>query len=56
MSVKDMSERIGQQVMVNLGGLMVECIINDIKNVYGRVRYNISPVAGTGSVWVENVK
>ena len=40
---------------VKLGGLVVEVTVIDVKNSYGRDRYLISPVSGTGEIWVEAI-
>lgn len=33
-------------------GLQVRCIITDEKTPYGRTRYEVTPVAGSGRAWV----
>lgn len=46
---------IGKKVKVNLGGLMVIVTIKDVKNSYGKDRFLITPVEGSGEVWTEKV-
>ena len=35
-------------------GLSVEVVITDCREVYGRIDYAVSPVAGSGNVWVQS--
>jgi hypothetical protein len=56
MNTKELYEKyINKKVHVSLGGLKVGVVILDIKNSYGKIRYQVSPVTGTGEVWVENI-
>jgi len=48
-------EFVGKAATVKLGGLVVEVTVIDVKNSYGRDRYLISPVSGTGEIWVEAI-
>lgn len=48
-------EKIGTTVSISLNGLNVEVKILDVKQSYGKVRYLVTPVAGSGQVWVERV-
>ena len=36
-------------------GFSVNVIIKDYKNSYGRDRWFVEPLSGTGGAWVENV-
>lgn len=45
---------LGKEVGVKCEGLLVRCTIQDIKSAYGRYRFQVVPVAGTGSLWVED--
>jgi len=42
------------KVYINLGGLEIGVVIMDIKQVWGKTRFLVSPVTGKGEVWVEN--
>lgn len=54
--MKDLYEKyVGQKALVVLEGLKVEVIIVDVKISYGRERYQVEPVSGEGSKWVEKV-
>ena len=44
---------IGQTVRAQFEDLIIEVRVSDVKSSYGRVRLLVSPVAGTGSQWIE---
>lgn len=46
---------VGKKATALLGGLQVEVEILDVKVAYGRPLYHITPVAGSGEVWIEKV-
>jgi len=37
------------------GNITVEVKVVDVKNVYGRNLYQVTPIAGAGKVWKEKV-
>lgn len=41
-----------QRVAVEVGGLLVDCFVHDIKVVDGTVQYQVKPVAGSKAIWV----
>jgi hypothetical protein len=43
---------IGRQASISSDGLTIQVLITDVKQSYGVVRYAVTPVAGSGSVWV----
>ena len=53
------SEYIGRLAVVPLGTIKmkvkVQVKIVGVKNVYGRDLYQITPVAGSGEMWVEKI-
>ena len=51
----EQQKNIGKVVTVNLGGLHVKVTIVDFKTSYGRDRWQVTPVAGSGKVWLENI-
>jgi len=52
-----MTEQIGKTVkLCGCGGIQPEVLITDAKSAYGRVRFLIKPVAGTGEQWVEETR
>ena len=56
MKVSEYAGMVGSEnFQVNLNGLSVHVRILDVKVSYGTVRYQVTPLAGSGSVWVQNV-
>jgi hypothetical protein len=51
----DFAAYLGKQATVQVGGLTVQVIIANVKQSYGRTRFLVSPVAGSGSIWIESV-
>ena len=52
-TVTEMLSAIGTHVLVSFEAVRIECRVTDAKNSYGRVRLQVSPVAGSGSQWIE---
>lgn len=53
--MKDKIKNVGKRAFVALGKFKVEVEIKDYKRSYGQDRWLVSPVAGSGEAWVENV-
>ena len=53
MTTAQMNAAIGQRVQWCVGDVLVDCTVTDVKQVWGNVRFQIEPVAGTGRQWVE---
>jgi hypothetical protein len=53
-TVAMMSQAIGKQASIYQGGLTVTVRIMDAKQAYGQTRYLVTPVTGSGSVWVNS--
>ena len=54
MTVKEMiHEMKGQQALWSVNTLKVLVDIRDIRDVFGRVDFLISPVGGSGEKWVQ---
>ena len=51
--IEDFVEKV---VTFKSGGLFFEVKVIDVKNTYGRDRYQIEPVKGEGKIWVEKLK
>ena len=52
----ELAADIGKTGRVHDGdGLTFEVKIIDAKQSYGRLRYLVTPISGTGERWVENV-
>lgn len=46
---------VGRTGVIKLDGLEIEVKIGDVKQSWGKTRYLVSPVAGEGEKWVENI-
>lgn len=46
---------IGAQGSITVGELHIDVRVLDVKQSYGKVRYLIQPVAGSGQQWMEHV-
>lgn len=55
MTKKLLETYVGKIGTIFAKGLTIEVNIMDVKEAYGNVRYKVTPVAGSGEVWVENV-
>ena len=53
MTANDMQRAIGQQVNYESHGLMFRCTVKDVKVGWGKPRFLIAPVSGSGETWVE---
>lgn len=53
MTCNQMLPAVGATVQVRCNGLIVACEVRDVKNSYGKPRLHVSPLAGSGAVWVE---
>ena len=55
MTVAEMAKHIGQQATWYSDGLKVVVTVQDVKQAYGNVLYQITPVAGSGLIWVRDL-
>lgn len=46
---------VGKEAHIKVDGLLIKVMILDIKKSYGRTRYLVTPRAGSGEVWREDV-
>jgi hypothetical protein len=51
----EVEKYVGQKGWIKLGLLTVDVNITDVKQAYGKTRYQVEPVSGKGSAWVEDV-
>ena len=57
MTVSQTAALIGQQANLPIGGgVMVAVLITDVKEGWGKTRYQVTPVKGYGAKWVEYVE
>jgi len=52
LSVKKLAELIGETRRLRTGGLRVDVVVRDVREVFGRVDCLVTPVAGSGGQWV----
>lgn len=50
--VNELSQAIGKIANIDQGGLSVDVKILDAKQSYGTTRYLVTPMAGSGEIWV----
>ena len=55
MTVAEMAKRIGQQASWYSEGLEVIVQVKDVKQAYGNVLYQITPISGAGLKWVRDL-
>jgi hypothetical protein len=54
MTGKDLIRVIGQIGLYHtLNGLSIAVTVTDARNAFGRIDYQITPVSGNGSAWIE---
>ena len=53
--MKELIKAIGKAGHVSIGGLYVAVKVVDIKQAYGRDMYLVTPVKGSGEVWITKV-
>ncbi len=46
---------IGKKAEIVVGDLKIEVEILDYKNSYGKNRYLVKPIAGSGQIWTEKL-
>lgn len=51
--MKELLDMIGKTGVVPHGDLIFDVTITNVKRSYGKDRYEVTPVAGTGKTWVE---
>jgi len=56
MTTKDLVQYIGKEGYVNYYDLRINIKVLDVKMAYGRTRFQITPLSGSGEEWVEGVK
>ncbi len=53
---QEVKDFVGKKAMIELGGLKVEVEIIDVTFSYGKTRYEVKPVRGSGVIRVEKVE
>ena len=52
MTLQEHMKQIGKTIQHTLGGLIIDVEIIDVKTSWGQVKYQITPVSGSGTVWI----
>lgn len=53
MTVMEANQIIGKIVTVRFESIEIPCRITDVKSSYGKTRYEIQPLHGKGTQWIE---
>lgn len=53
--MKEHLKAVGQFADIPLNGLRVTVEILDVKNSWGTIRYQVTPVSGSGAIWIEKI-
>jgi hypothetical protein len=51
-TMKQHMHMIGQKIKHNLNNLVINIKVLDVRKSYNRIEYQITPVAGSGTVWI----
>ena len=50
--MKQHTQKINTTIRREIDGLLVDVMILDVRNVFGRIDYLITPVKGSGTKWI----
>ena len=50
--MKDKLASIGSKATIWRNGISIPVYIRDVRAAYGRIDYMVSPIGGSGSLWV----
>ena len=56
MNTTTLIQNLNMYASVRMGELQVRCKIENVRVVYGRTDYKVTPVHGSGEVWVSDNK
>jgi hypothetical protein len=54
MTVKELAASIGKQGFLNIANMQVKVTVTDVRQVFGRIDFQITPTDGNGNNWVES--
>lgn len=54
--MKDLIKKIGTVAILGLDMLEIEVKITNVRKAYGRVDFEVTPVAGSGSMWFSKAR
>lgn len=52
MGLAEAVKNLNKKALYMINGLTFEVILTDVTQQWGHIRYQISPVSGTGKIWV----
>ena len=55
MTTAEIAALLGRTATYHVNSLDIKVIIKDARAVFGRIDYQITPVAGSGSAWVQSL-
>lgn len=57
MTIRELAGKLGKRATYHppCGGITFEVEVEDVKEQWGRVRYLVRPVAGSGATWTEAI-
>ena len=53
MTFNEAAEVIGEPGGLEIGGLKVNVEVTDVRVSFGRTQYEVTPLCGSGKVWVD---
>ena len=56
MNYSEVSKIVGHDALWNTGSLSIRVKVLDVKFAYGRTRYLIQPISGSGTTWTEQIR
>ena len=54
MSIKTLATAINREGLLQVDGLRIQVKVTDVRQVFGRIDYEVTPTQGSGSQWVES--
>lgn len=55
MTITELAALVGTEADVQAGAFLIRCRVLDVKESYGRVRYLVTPLTGSGETWTERL-
>lgn len=56
MTIQEMAALVGKTGTVFAGGFRVRVTVRDVKIAWGKTRYAVTPVEGSGEITVESIE
>lgn len=53
--IEEAIKNIKKKGTITLKDMEFEVRITSVKSAYGRILYEVTPIAGTGSTWIEKI-